>query len=82
MPGDGDEAARRHAPATTRNRDAIAAVLADWLPPAGKALEVASGSGEHAVHFAAVFPVCTGNRATPTRPGWFRSPPGAPTRAS
>ncbi|KQZ65001.1 SAM-dependent methyltransferase [Sphingopyxis sp. Root1497] len=56
MPGDGGEAAKLHAPATTRNRDAIAAVLADWLPPAGKALEVASGSGEHAVHFAAVFP--------------------------
>jgi hypothetical protein len=39
-----------------RNRDAIAAVLADWLPPAGTVLEVASGSGEHAVHFAAAFP--------------------------
>ncbi|OHD04472.1 MAG: SAM-dependent methyltransferase [Sphingopyxis sp. RIFCSPHIGHO2_01_FULL_65_24] len=56
MPGDGDEAAKRHAPATTRNRDAIAAVLADWLPASGTVLEVASGSGEHAVHFAAVFP--------------------------
>jgi hypothetical protein len=56
MPGDGDPAERRHAPATARNRDAIAAVLADWLPPAGTVLEIASGSGEHAVHFAAVFP--------------------------
>lgn len=53
-PGDGVE--KRHAPATLRNRDAIAAVLADWLPPAGTVLEVASGSGEHAVHFAAAFP--------------------------
>lgn len=56
MPGDGDPAAKRHAPATLRNRDAIAAVLADWLPETGMVLEVASGSGEHVVHFAAVFP--------------------------
>ena len=57
MPGDGGgAAAKRHAPATARNRDAIAAVLADWLPATGTVLEVASGSGEHAVHFAAAFP--------------------------
>ena len=56
MAEDGGEGAKRHAPATMRNRDAIAAVLADWLPPAGTVLEVASGSGEHAVHFAAAFP--------------------------
>ena len=55
-PRDGGDEARRHAPATLRNRDAIAAVLADWLPPAGTVLEVASGSGEHVVHFAAAFP--------------------------
>ncbi|MBL9071464.1 MAG: DUF938 domain-containing protein [Sphingopyxis sp.] len=55
-PRDGGDGARRHAPATLRNRDAIAAVLADWLPPAGTVLEVASGSGEHVVHFAAAFP--------------------------
>jgi len=56
MAEDGGAGAKRHAPATVRNRDAIAAVLADWLPPAGMVLEVASGSGEHAVHFAAAFP--------------------------
>ena len=56
MPGDGVAADKRHAPATLRNRDAIVAVLADWLPAAGMVLEVASGSGEHAVHFAATFP--------------------------
>ena len=56
MPGDGNPADKRHAPATLRNRDAIAAVLADWLPAAGTVLEVASGSGEHVVHFAAAFP--------------------------
>lgn len=47
---------RRHAPATERNRDAIVAVLREELPPSGLALEVASGSGEHIVHFADVFP--------------------------
>src|SRR3546814_3076754 len=54
-PGEGGEADKRHAPATLRNRDAIAAVLADWLPPSGIVLEVASGSGEHVIHFAAAF---------------------------
>lgn len=56
MPGDGAPADKRHAPATLRNRDVIVAVLADWLPAAGRVLEVASGSGEHAVHFATAFP--------------------------
>ena len=55
-PGEGGREDKRHAPATLRNRDAIAAVLADWLPVDGMVLEVASGSGEHVVHFAAVFP--------------------------
>jgi hypothetical protein len=57
MPSDGGEGDKRHAPATLRNRDAIAAVLGDWLPASGTVLEVASGSGEHAVHFAAAFPM-------------------------
>ncbi len=48
---DGDE--RRHAPATLRNRDAILAALGRHLPARGAVLEVASGTGEHAVHFAA-----------------------------
>jgi len=48
-------AAKRHAPATLRNRDAIAAVLGHELPVAGLVLEIASGSGEHAAHFAAHF---------------------------
>jgi SAM-dependent methyltransferase len=47
--------AKRFAPATERNRDAIVAVLRDVLPAAGTVLEVASGTGEHAVHFAGVF---------------------------
>ena len=56
MPEDGGTGAKRHAPATLRNREAITSVLADWLPPSGTVLEVASGSGEHIVHFAAAFP--------------------------
>lgn len=55
-PGEGGSDDKRHAPATLRNRDAIAAILTDWLPASGTVLEVASGSGEHAVHFAAAFP--------------------------
>lgn len=50
------EAGKRHAPATVRNRDAIAQVLRETLPPSGLVLEVASGSGEHVVHFARLFP--------------------------
>jgi SAM-dependent methyltransferase len=48
--------ARRHAPAAERNRDAILAVLERHLPVRGLVLELASGSGEHAVHFAAALP--------------------------
>lgn len=47
---------RRHAPATLRNRDPILERLRACLPPSGLVLEVASGSGEHAVHFAAGLP--------------------------
>jgi hypothetical protein len=48
--------ARKIAPAVQRNRDAIASVLNDVLPKRGLVLELASGSGEHAVHFATLFP--------------------------
>ena len=43
-------------PAAARNQDPIAAVLAEWLPDSGTVLELASGSGEHALAFAAAFP--------------------------
>lgn len=48
--------ARRHAPATARNREPIAAVLAEAFPARGIVLEVASGSGEHCAFFAERFP--------------------------
>jgi SAM-dependent methyltransferase len=48
--------AKRFAPATERNRDAIAKLLAEILPSEGTVLEVASGTGEHVVHFAQAFP--------------------------
>lgn len=47
---------RLYAPATARNRDPILAVLTRHLPQRGLVLEVASGSGEHVVHFAQAFP--------------------------
>ena len=47
---------RRHAPATARNRQPILDVLRQHLPEAGLVLEVASGSGEHVMHFAASLP--------------------------
>jgi hypothetical protein len=50
------EGARRSAPAATRNREPIADVLAEWLPASGIVLEIASGTGEHVVHFAERFP--------------------------
>lgn len=47
---------KQHAPATQRNREAIREVLARVLPPSGTVLEIASGTGEHAVAFATAFP--------------------------
>lgn len=47
---------RSKAPAAARNREPIADVLAEELPDSGLVLEVASGTGEHAAHFARRFP--------------------------
>jgi SAM-dependent methyltransferase len=68
-PGD---TARLHAPATLRNRDAIADVLATMLPSSGTVLEVASGSGEHCAYFAQRFRALT----------WQPSDPDSAARAS
>ena len=51
-----DDDARLVFPATARNREPIADVLSDWLPASGTVLEIASGSGEHAVAFQTRFP--------------------------
>ena len=56
---------RRFAPATERNRAPIVAVLERILPTQGIVLEIASGSGEHIVHFAAALP---GRRWQPSDP--------------
>ena len=50
------EGLRRSAPAALRNRESIANVLREWLPPSGLVLEIASGTGEHAASFAERFP--------------------------
>ncbi|MBL8709996.1 MAG: DUF938 domain-containing protein [Rhodospirillaceae bacterium] len=47
---------RLYAPATQRNRAVILDVLRQCLPESGTVLEIASGSGEHAVFFARHLP--------------------------
>ena len=63
---------RLKAPAAARNRDPILAVLRDVLPESGLVLEIASGTGEHVVHFAAALPGLD----------WQPSDPDAASRAS
>ena len=46
-------------PSVARNRDPILDVLRRCLPRTGMVLEIASGTGEHAVHFAAALPRLT-----------------------
>ncbi len=63
---------RMMSPAAARNRQPILAVLSQVLPDQAVVLEVASGSGEHAVHCAQA------------RPGWTWQPsdPNPEARAS
>ncbi|MBW0144843.1 DUF938 domain-containing protein [Sphingomicrobium clamense] len=54
--GDLGSEVKRHAPAAARNVGPIGEVLTDWLPRSGTVLEIASGTGEHALAFARIFP--------------------------
>lgn len=47
---------RPHAPACERNRDPILAVLREHFAGRSHVLEIGSGTGQHAVHFAAALP--------------------------
>ena len=59
-------------PAAARNREPILAVLKAHLPGRGRVLEIAAGSGEHAVAFAGALPGLE----------WTPSDPSAEARAS
>ena len=72
MSHDNPDTDRRVAPAAARNRDVILEVLARVLPKSGIVLEIASGTGQHAVHFAAALPAIT----------WLPSDPDEASRAS
>lgn len=50
--------ARQYAPATQRNREPILGILSEILRPGSNVLEVASGTGEHAVYFASKLESC------------------------
>ena len=50
------EGAKLHAPSAERNAAAIAAALCEIAPETGRALEIASGTGQHVVAFAAAMP--------------------------
>jgi hypothetical protein len=63
---------RRSAPAALRNRDLIARQLVRVAPAQGRALEIASGSGEHVIRFAAAMPGLA----------WHPTDPDAGQRAS
>ncbi|HZF83103.1 MAG TPA: DUF938 domain-containing protein, partial [Burkholderiaceae bacterium] len=52
-------------PASERNKVPILAELLLRLPPTGRAMEVAAGTGQHAAHFAAALP---GWQWQPTEP--------------
>src|SRR3984957_20712627 len=51
--------AARTAPAAGRNREPILRVLRDCLPRPALVLEIASGTGEHAVWFSSALPELT-----------------------
>ena len=50
---------RLSSPSASRNKQPIGEVFSRVLPPSGLVLEVGSGTGEHAVHFARLMPRLT-----------------------
>jgi hypothetical protein len=56
LPSEQEGEGRMSAPAVARNREAIGNALRSMLPETGLVLELASGSGEHIVHFASLYP--------------------------
>lgn len=67
-------------PAVARNAKPIVEVLKRVMPPDGLVLEIASGSGEHAVHFANAMPALDWQPSDPDEAA--RRSIGAHARAS
>jgi cyclopropane fatty-acyl-phospholipid synthase-like methyltransferase len=59
-----------HAPAAERNRVPILEVLRAELPATGRVLEIASGTGQHVVHFAEALPGITWLPSDPDPRQW------------
>jgi len=59
---------RLQSPSAARNRDPILSVLRQHLDGVRSVLEIASGSGEHVVHFAAALPDVTFQPTDPDGP--------------
>ena len=51
----GEADGRRYSPSAARNKGEILPVLSRYVPDSGLVLELACGTGEHAVHFATAF---------------------------
>jgi len=51
-----DSGGKLFAPSAARNTEPLTKALADFVPPHGRALEIASGTGQHIVSYAKAFP--------------------------